>query len=185
MASNPKLIALCGQPGSGKSTIQEILERRLNLKAFDDGYVIRHHCMELFGLSYDDVFTQNGKKRHTNIQGKSWENRKILGEYGAMLEHTFGRNTVPSWAVQAALRNWSVDQHNFQGYSFGSVRRGQGEVYRNKGGIVVEIVRPDIEHSENIWDNYDQQWVSHTFTNDAETITELEQDVVTFFSNLD
>lgn len=185
MANSPKLIALCGQPGSGKSTVQEILERRLGIKAFDDGYVIRQHCRELFGLSRDDVYTQDGKKRQTEIQGKLWENRKILGEYGAMLEHTFGRNTVPSWAVQAALLNWDVDQHNFQGYSFGSVRRGQGEVYRNYGGTVVEIVKPDVEHSENIWDNYDQRWVSCTFENSADNLADLETDVVKFFTHID
>ncbi len=138
--------------------------------------------MELFHLSEYDVSTQEGKKGFTEIQGVSWENRKILGEYGAILEEKFGHLTMPNVALHNALKSWPEDRKFNKGYSFGSVRRGQGEAYAKHGGIVVEIIRPGVEQSGNIWDMYDQRWVNYTFINDSNSLEALETEFVAFFT---
>ncbi|MDX5412778.1 MAG: hypothetical protein LPK02_07000 [Rhodobacterales bacterium] len=191
----PIIVALCGHPGSGKSTVQEILHRRFGLIPFDDGAVLRRHCMELFGLSEEDVSTQEGKKRHTVIQGKSWENRKIIGEYGNALETLFGPMTVPHWAIKTALEDWEERQTlpecwrplrgypEVSGYSFGSVRRGQAAAYKAVGGIVIEIRREGLAPSGNIWDEYDQRLITHTFDN-VMALHELEDAFCGFFERV-
>lgn len=178
----PIIVALNGAPGSGKSAVQETLSRHFGLKAVDDGALIRQHCMELFGLTKDDVSTQSGKKRHTEIQGVLWENRKILGEYGAALEATFGDLATPNAALGKCFADWPEDASKWNGYSFGSVRRGQGEAYNKRGGIVIEIDRPGVEQSGNIWDRYDQRWVNYTFINDSGSLEALEEEFVAFFT---
>lgn len=147
--------------------------------------MIRSHCRDLFDMTHDDVYTQEGKKRFTDIQGKMWENRKILGEYGAFVEKVYGPDVIPEYAMRSALKHWREgDAHVIDGYSFGSVRRQQGRVYQKHGGVIVEIIRPGIEQSGNIWDMYDQQLVNHTFANNASTLAELERDVISFFSRI-
>jgi len=186
-SNKPLFVALNGQPKSGKSTVQRILKKHFNIMPIDDGAVLRQHCQELFNLTKHDVESQEGKASYTEIQGVAWENRKILGEYGNLLEKTFGQFTVPEWAVRQAKADWENWENSLDrplGYSFGSCRRGQGEYYQKEGGIVIEIVRSHVETSENIWDMYDQRWVTCSFTNDFTSLNDLETNFVTFFSAL-
>lgn len=184
MNKRPMIIALNGIPGSGKTAVQSVLEKRFKIKPIDDGWLIRRHCMDLFGLTEDDVTSQEGKKRHTVIQGVTWQNRKVLGEYGAILEEKFGALTMPLAALNRCEQSWPEHQSAWDGYSFGSVRRGQAEAYAGHGGIVIEIVRPGVEHSGNIWDTYDQRWVNYTFINDSNSLETLEMEFVAFFTSI-
>lgn len=195
----PMIVALCGYPKSGKSTVQEILSRRFGLVPFDDGRVLRQHCMELFGLTEEDVTTQEGKARVTEIQGVKWENRKIIGEYGNALESLFGPLTVPNWALKTVFEHWENRPEEVRpggrfhlrdnglptvmGYSFGSVRREQGKAYRAAGGFVIEILREGIAPTGNIWDEYDRRLVTHTFYNDM-AMDELEEAFCRFFESI-
>ena len=188
MQDKPIIVALCGMPTSGKSEIQNILASNFGLTPFDDGVVLRNHCRELFGLSADDVTTQTGKARCTEIQGTTWENRKIIGEYGNILEMKFGEMTIPNWAIGSAMRDWRkgsemLNRHN-TGYSFGSVRRNQGMAYASIDGIVLEILRPEVESTGNVWDEYAQEWVTHTYLNNTSSIHLLEEDFTVFFQNI-
>ena len=187
MTTKPLLIALCGRPTSGKSEVQRILMKRFIISPIDDGQILRVHCRELFNLSAADTETQDGKRRITDIQGKPWENRKIIGEYGNILEQKFGNLVIPNWAIRQAHTHWDMlntaaASHACLGYSFGSVRRGQGQAYRAQGGLVIEIDRPTVEQSGNVWDLYDPKYVTHTFQNTASDLEKLEDEVVEFFS---
>jgi hypothetical protein len=190
------IVALCGYPGSGKSTVQEILHRRFGILPVDDGWVLRKHCMDLFGLSEDDVLTQAGKSRTTEIQGTIWEHRKIIGEYGNALESVFGPLTVPNWALKTAFEDWETRLRletskerpvaaasKVIGYSFGSVRRDQGRAYLAAGGLVVEVNRKVITSSGNIWDDYDKELVTNIFHNDM-PLSRLEESFCDFFDNV-
>lgn len=174
------VIALCGRPGSGKSEVQRILHEHFGIIPFDDAEIGRRHCMELFDMSLHDVTTQEGKSSTTVIQGRDWENRKVIGEYLKAVEDVFGDLVVPHWALRSAKR-----QHpHAVGYSFGSVRLGQSRAYAQVGGFVVEIVRPGVERSGNIWDDYDRRWITHTFLNSTEDLVEMEAAVCSFFKDL-
>ena len=96
----PRFIALCGNPKSGKSLAQEILSQDLNYLPIDDGHVLREFAVNKLGLSWDDVTTQEGKKRHTEILGKDWEHRILLGDFGKVLEDMFGEHIMPFIATR-------------------------------------------------------------------------------------
>ena len=106
MTYRPLIVALCGRPGSGKSEIQKILHSKFGLLPFDDGEILRRHCMEWFDLSPEDVLTQHGKARFTDIDGVTWQNRKIIGEYGNAMETLFGPNCIPIWALRQTDRDF-------------------------------------------------------------------------------
>ena len=184
-------MAINGRPGVGKSAVQKVLEAQFNIRAVDDGQVIRQHCMELFDLTEEDVTTQDGKRRKIEIEGAEWEVRKVLGEYGADLERTFGSMTVPNVAIRKVRREieeQTVDIGAPIGYSFGSCRRDQARAYIDAGDwadvVILEITRPGIELSGNDFDLYDQSLVTHTYYNHRDTLPELYEDFVSFFEGV-
>lgn len=164
----PPLIALCGNPKSGKSEVQRILEKH-GVVPVDDGLPLRTFGMRWFGLTKDQVFTQAGKLETIQIDGKDWEVRKILGELGNALEAKFGPNVMPFMACNNLTEGLS--------YSFGSVRRRQGAYYQERGGIVLEITRPGVEPSGNEFDTYDTSIVDCVIENDG-TLEQLEKRVL-------
>lgn len=185
--NKPLLVVLCGRPGSGKSTLAAILERQFQIRNFADSTVIKRHCMELFDLDHDACWTQEGKKRVTILQGVAWENRKILGEYAAILEEKFGDLTIPNWAIRAALREWEEAEGwrcGTRGYSFDSVRRDQGRAYKEKGAIIIEVTRPGVQATGNVWDEYNPDFIDHSFLNATTSLEELERAFSTFFAEI-
>jgi len=182
------MVALCGRPTTGKSEVQRILHDKFGILPFDDGQILRRHCESLFNLSPIDTETQEGKAQHTVIQGVTWQNRKIIGEYGAALETLFGPQTVPEWAVRSAQRDLRSRFVSLDvlpaGYSFGSVRRDQGITYLNTGGIVLEVTRPGIEPSGNSFDEYNKAYVTHTYDNWTLDVIDMEEDFTHFFQTV-
>ncbi|WLR90977.1 hypothetical protein [Shinella zoogloeoides] len=155
----PRFIAICGNPKSGKSLAQEILSTDLNYLPIDDGHVLREFAVNKLGLSWDDVQTQEGKKRVTSILGKDWEHRILLGEFGNRLEEMFGEHIMPFIATRNLYPNAR--------YSFGSVRKTQGHFFKEHGGVVIEIMNPMAPPSGNAFDKYDLSAVDRTIINDG------------------
>lgn len=154
----PHLIAICGYPGSGKSEIQTILTE-IGVHCVDDGYPMRKFAITHLGLSHDDVYTQEGKSRFTEIDGAIWQNRKILGEFGNRLEEMFGPYIMPFMATRRLSETIS--------YSFGSVRRDQGKFYQKLGGVVLGVRRPGVGPSGNEFDEFDASIVDYWIDNDG------------------
>ena len=173
----PLLIALCGRPKSGKSTIQKILADHLGCMPFDDGEILRGHTMELLGLDAKDVYTQEGKAGQIMIDGTVRTVRWALGEMGNAYERTFGEHAIPNWAIRQAR------QLDAKVVTFGSVRKSQGWAYLDAGGLVVEVVRPNVPESPYHFDRYDFRAVTHTFHNDM-PIDQMEKAVVGYFKQL-
>lgn len=156
----PRLIAICGYPGAGKSEVQRILEERYGVQPVDDGAPLREIAVKYFGLSWDDVRTQEGKRRSTGILNKNWVNRKLLGELGNSLEALLGAHIMPFMATRRLAANHS--------YSFGSVRRDQGRFYKEMDGIVVGVRRPGVGPSGNEFDQFDESLVDYWIENDGD-----------------
>lgn len=154
----PRFIGICGNPGAGKSTVQKILETDFGVHPIDDGEVLRHFAIENLGLSESDVYTQEGKKLYTEILGKNWQNREILGELGVQLEKMFGEHIMP---YIACTRIKDIEGS----FSFGSVRKTQGKYYRDRGGIVIEVINPLAGTSPYSFDKYDQSFITHHISN--------------------
>lgn len=72
------IIALMGRAKSGKDTIGEMIHEALPAQvvrlAFADK--LKQVCVDLFGLSRDDVYTEAGKDHMSRFPG--WTNRAIL-----------------------------------------------------------------------------------------------------------
>lgn len=173
----PRLVALCGNPKSGKSEVQRILKEKFSYQPVDDAAVIRRFAIDWLGLTEEDVTTQEGKQKIVEILGKEWQVRDILGTYGCKLEEMFGEWIFP----YTATRNLS----DLMRYSFGSVRRNQGRFYKQQGGVVIEIQNPLAKPSPYAFDRYDKSVVDIVIDNDslerganrAEALLDLEAKV--------
>ncbi|RWI35403.1 hypothetical protein [Mesorhizobium sp.] len=155
----PAYIGLCGNPKSGKSEAQKILHELYGYEPVDDGHVLREFAVNKLGLSWDDVQTQAGKARYTEILGKNWQNRDILGTLGKQLEDMFGEQIMPFIATRG------LDPA--KRYSFGSVRKTQGHFFKEAGGVVIQIMNPIAPPSPYAFDNFDYKAVDYTIHNDG------------------
>lgn len=164
----PRYIALCGLPGSGKSTVQELLRANHGVYPVDDGYPLRDICIRYLNLSTHQVCTQEGKKENVFLLDKTWQVREILGEMGNRFEAMFGEHVIPFMVTNTLVGNGP--------YSFGSVRKSQGWFYKDQGGIVIEVRRPGIEPSPYAFDQFDPEAVDHVLMNNG-TLHDLENAV--------
>jgi hypothetical protein len=166
-----KIIALNGWPQSGKSAVAEILERRYGAVIVDDGLILRQAAPILFrGLDFNDCYTQEGKLKPVEINGKTYTVRQALGFLGQCLEDFFGEDYIPDQTIRriAELRDAPY-------YVLPSVRKGQGNFYRKHGATVIEIDR-DVPPSENPFDVWDRNAV-HTVIGNHGTLDDLENHV--------
>jgi energy-coupling factor transporter ATP-binding protein EcfA2 len=155
----PKIIALCGNPTSGKSTAAEIINEIYGHELADDGLPLRKIAMDYLGLTAHQVFTQEGKLEYVEINGRKWQVREILGEIGNAFEDKFGGEVIPMMSHHARPKgSYSV---------FGSVRREQGKYWRDRGALVIEIVNPLAPPSIYPFDAYNNAYCQARIQNDG------------------
>lgn len=160
MTTLPRYIGLCGNPGAGKSLVQTILLEDFGIPAVDDGEVLRSFCIDNLGMTRDDVYTQEGKLRHTDILGRSWQNRELLGELGNRLESMLGEHIMPFIACNRLVASTEP-------VTFGSVRKTQGYFFRERGGIIIEVRNPLAGPSPFAFDKFDAAAVTHVLHNEG------------------
>jgi hypothetical protein len=171
----PRLIALCGKPGSGKSLAADLLAEAHGYRIHDDGGPLRAIAMDYFGCSESDVFTQAGKKREIRINGRTITVRQLLGEIGEAFEEKFGANMVPQMSANA--------QDPRQRYVIPSVRHDQGYFWKEMGALVVEIDRPGTPNSPFPFDRYSRGAVDVTVRN-TPSPEETDRDRLDFLEEL-
>lgn len=155
----PRYIGLCGNPGSGKSEVQNILRDRYGVKPIDDGFAFRDIGMRHFGMSHDDVYTQAGKRRSTLVKGEALENRDILGRIGLALECEFGTDITHFFATRELPAGGS--------YSFGSVRRNAAAIKRD-GGMLIAVRNPLTVVRQYDFDGFPIDLIDVWIENDAQ-----------------
>lgn len=128
------------------------------------GFAICH-----FELTEDDVATQREKDRWSTVTGARIRDRDDLGRIGNALEGAFGEHILPWLAVQSLDPNAR--------YSFGSVRRDQGKVYKTLGGAIIGVRRPGVGPSSFEFDRFDESLVDVWIDNDG-TMRELKEKVL-------
>ncbi len=155
----PSLIALCGNPTSGKSTAAEIISSIYGHELADDGLPLRKIAMDYIGLTAEHVFTQAGKLEYVTINGRRWQVREILGEIGNAFEEKFGGDIIPIMSHNARPKGSRA--------VFGSVRREQGRYWRDQGALVLEIVNPLAGPSKFEFDTYNNAYCHAQILNDG------------------
>ena len=146
----PKLVALCGSPGSGKTTVAQLLALRYDGVMVDDAQILRQSCMTIYGLTYEQVSTQEGKSGFININNEPVQIRKLLGDMGKYLEAAHGSEIIAELAIAKCNLNNDVPF-----YVFGSCRKNQGRSYQRNGGIVVHVdgTSPTSIYDFDVWNN--------------------------------
>ena len=183
--SAPVYIALCGKPKAGKSEVQKILEERYGAKSVDDGEPLRDFAMRHLGATHHDVYTQEGKASMVTLPGgKTMLWREFLGEFGNRIEDLLGSHAIPEMAVMKCQTPGQI-------YSFGSVRRDQGLLYRKHGGIVVMVDNKYIPESKFEFDSFDRSLVQFTIENHVrpedrgpESLAALQKAIISLFDTL-
>lgn len=167
-----QIIALNGWPQSGKSAVAEILQERYGAVIVDDGVILRYAAPILFrGILPDDCFTQEGKLKSVEINGKTYTVRQALGYLGQCLEDFFGEDYIPDQTVRRI-----AELPDAPYYVLPSVRKGQGHFYNLAGGRTYEVHRPGIAKSENPFDVWDKCAV-HASIQNYGTLDDLEDAV--------
>lgn len=169
MTHTPLLVALVGIPTSGKTEAQNQLSRRNNIRPIDDFATVRRFCGDFFGFTEEEMVSQKGKAEIVTVNGVTAPRRWFLGEMGSIIEQKFGPLAVPNDAIRKTLQLDEQTDPRFRpsGYSFGSVRRLQPRAYAAiPGSLIIEIVRPGVEPTGNVWDEYERDDITHTVLND-------------------
>jgi hypothetical protein len=155
-----QIIALNGWPQSGKSAVAEMLRDHYGAVIVDDGSILREAAPILFrGVDLADCYSQEGKLKPVEINGKTYTVRQALGYLGQCLEDFFGEDYIPDQTVRRI-----AELPDAPYYVLPSVRKGQGHFYREHGAVVAEIDR-NVPASENPFDVWDRTAVHKTLNN--------------------
>jgi hypothetical protein len=155
------MIGICGYPQHGKSTAQRFLAL-LGVEPRDDAEALRRGAMEAFGLTHEQVTTQEGKAQFCEAFGQRMTVRQALGDYGQVYERKYG----PNYWVEMAVEQLRAERVTTP-ISFGSLRRSQCSVIKDNGGFVLEILAPDRPISKHAFDEYDRDYVDIQIINDG------------------
>ena len=141
MENGIRLIGLCGRAQSGKDTLAKLLEQDSGWMHFAFADALKGVCMDYLGLSYDDVYTQEGKKKFNDFWGMT--NREILQRVGTeAMRDGFDKDV---WVKIAELKARSLLEKGERVILTDCRFPNEAEMICRLGGIVVEMERPGIE----------------------------------------
>lgn len=152
------IIALCGYPCSGKSTLQRYFAERYGFSAIDDAGFIRQEAMRRHSLTLEDVSTEDGKQKLIETENGVRTVRAIMADISDEFIAAYGTQYKPQQALLAAQGQDRV--------CFASVRRDEAKTYRDAGALIIEIMRPACGPLTQA-DDYDRTLVDITLHNDG------------------
>lgn len=160
--SLPKMIGICGFPTHGKSTAQRFLQL-LGVEARDDADALRRGACKRFGLTWEQVTTQQGKLEMVEAYGTRMTVRQALGDYGQEFEKQFG----PDYWIERAIEELRAERATTP-VSYGSLRRSQPSVVKRNGGFILEILDPSRSIGpQHYFDEFDRDHVDCVVFNDG------------------
>lgn len=174
----PRHIAICGAPTAGKDAIAEILVRRYGHTHVDTARPLRDMTKVAYGLSEQDVATQEGKLKLRTVLGREYTHRQLQGDLGMAIEGFYGTQWMAERAIESAER--TPGEH--AAFVYSGCRRDQGKSYLAAGGIVVQVIRPGVFPIHE-FDHYDLSLITHSVANGG-TLEDLERNVVMLFDSM-
>lgn len=162
-----RLIALCGYPKAGKSTVQKLITDRYGFKTVDDSRPLRDAAKTLFGLSEWHVTTQEGKSQTIQTLDGTKTVRQILGELGDHAER-IDPFALPRRAIEA-IRQSDPTGH----FVFASVRKSQNSYLKSEHGAFIIEVRRRGCTALGEFDRYDREPIDLTIENDYRDTAQL------------
>jgi hypothetical protein len=159
----PRYIAICGNPKVGKSLAQELLIKNYGVRAIDSGLPLREIAMQQYGLTWHQVYTQEGKLEKVNILGREWVVRELLGELGNRFEEMHGDWATP-WMTVRRIPATEVGP-----FCDASCRKNQGAFYKTLpgGGVCIGIRSPNVGPSPYDFDRVREEHVDFWIENDG------------------
>lgn len=176
------LLGFSGKAGSGKDTAAEFLKKFYFVKtAYADP--LKEACIFKFNLSYNDVYTQEGKAKFNPTWGMT--NREIL-----QLEGT--EHTKPHWGEDFWARRWLETYNDLKAEGIVNILvsdvrfDAEAEQILSLGGKIIEIEREDSkvkagDHSSE--QGLSRHLISHTIKNNS-TLAAFEKSVVDLYKKL-
>ncbi|MBV6634386.1 MAG: hypothetical protein KI788_00595 [Mameliella sp.] len=163
--------------------MQKILHEDFGIVPVDDADILRRHVAEIADIPLEQTQTEDGKASFVNVLGRDRQVREMLGVYGKLLEGFFGGNIISHIAIRSVLKT-HAESHTSAGYcptgySFGSVRRDQGRLYQEHGGVVV-LVRGNRTRTSGEcydFDQFDQSLVNFEIENNFSDLDGLRSHV--------
>lgn len=166
----PKLIAFTGRAGSGKDTASAALKDLYHNHNFADA--LKYACMAKFGLSWEDVFTQEGKMRYNDVWGRT--NREILQQEGT-------EASKPFWGEDIWIKTWELKYDPMKATVVTDCRFvPEAKKIKELGGIIIGVFRPDQEDTagDHISEQgLPQEYIDYSVLNIG-TIEELHTHVI-------
>jgi hypothetical protein len=175
------LIGICGWPGAGKDEVAQTLQASFGYRVVDDGACLRNAAPSLFGFDPSLPFTRQGKGEFVDTPSGSKTVRDILGTLGNLVEAEYGSHFMPFMAVRSAKLDNAQTGHN--NFVFPSVRKSQGQFYKDQGGIIIQVSRPGLEPSSHQFDKWDAANVDVFIENDG-SLEDLARSVGIVVHNL-
>lgn len=162
-----RLIALCGYPKAGKSTVQKLITERYGFKTVDDSRPLRDAAKILFSLSEWHVNTQEGKSQTIRTLDGEKTIRQILGELGDHAER-IDPFALPRRAIEAIRQNDPTGD-----FVFASVRKSQNAYLKSEHDAFIIEVRRRGCTALGDFDRYDRAPIDLTIDNDFMNTAQL------------
>lgn len=161
------LIGLCGVPGSGKSSVTDILVEKYGFEVLDMKETLRRLAAELTGLTtYEFVLQEDKVKTYHGVQ-----RRTIMGELGNAVEGMFGDTFLLDQAIAKLDRANELQNKRIV---VDSLRKSQPVGFP---GLVVEVISDKAVRTYNDFDEYDRSRINSIIVNMG-TMDELEASIV-------
>ncbi len=174
------LIAITGKAGAGKDSAANALIRYRFFTRLAFADPLKDSCMFKFGLSKNDVYTQEGKKRFVPEWGLT---------VGEILQQEGTEGTKGFWGDDFWARRWGMDyraalEQGLTNIVVTDCRFDlEAEVIKNLGGKIIKIVRPEKPELEGRDPNHasergiSSQFIDCTIINDG-TVKDLHVQIL-------